>query len=101
MALFFTVCLVILLANFLVAMVVVLRRGQPGGWLLVLLLSSTTGAAMAALSGVIFAGDTSRFSDVSLIFTGLAAVSALAALVVARRRRPAAVAPGERRSDVG
>ncbi len=78
----------LLLLNFLTAMVVVLRRtrprAQPGGWLLVLLLSSTTGAALAAVLVLLQPAGDSRTDEVALIFVGLAAVSAVVAVVAHR-----------------
>lgn len=86
----------VLLVNFLVALIVVLRRDRSGGWLLVLLLSSTTGAALSALFGLLVAEDASRVADLALIFTALAAVSAVVAVVAGRRRAgPAALGSGD------
>ena len=85
---FLLLVFLLLLVNFLIAMVVVLRRtrprAQPGGWLLVLLLSSTTGAALAAVLVLLQPAGDSRTGEVSLIFVGLAAVSAVIAVTAHR-----------------
>lgn len=83
-----------LLVNFLIALIVVLRRDRSGGWLLVLLLSGTTGAALAAVFGLLVVEDVSRIADVALIFTALAAVSAVVAVVAGRRRSDSVAVQG-------
>lgn len=75
-----------LVLNFLAAVVLVLRRARRGSWLLVLLLSSTTGAALAVMAGLLLLERDARSVDVALVFTGLASVSALVAVVVFLRR---------------
>lgn len=77
---------VVLIVNVCLAIVAIARRAQPGSWLLVLLLSGTTGAATIAVLGLVASGDSSRFVDVGLIFTALAAISAVVAATAQRRR---------------
>lgn len=85
---FLLIVFLLLLANFLIAMVVVLRRAGPqahtGGWLLVLLLSSTTGTALVAILVPLQPVAGSRTGEVSFIFVGLAAVSAVVAVLAHR-----------------
>ncbi|MDO5512300.1 hypothetical protein [Corynebacterium sp.] len=82
---FLNVAFIVLLLNFAVAMVAILRRARRGSWLLVLLLSGTTGAALAAIVAASDVG-ASRYGDLPLTFTGLAAISALVAVAAYRTR---------------
>lgn len=84
-----------LAVNFLAAVVFVLHRARRGSWLLLLLLSSTTGAALAVMGALLFVEPDESSIDVALVFTALASVSALVAVVVFARRA------GAQRSEVG
>lgn len=78
--------LILLLLNVAVAIIVVSRRMVSGSWLLILLLVGTTGAGAVAVLSLVTPGDSSRFVDVGLIFTALAAVSAVAGVSAHKRR---------------
>lgn len=77
---------IVLIVNVVLAIIVIARRAQPGSWLLVLLLSGTTGAGAIAAVSLLVPGDVSRFVDVGLIFTALAAISSVVAATAQRRR---------------
>lgn len=82
----------VLLVNVVTALVVVSVRGRPGTWLLVLLLTGTTGAALVSLLALTMRGeatvDHSRFVDIALVLTALAAVSTAVGNAAQRRSRP-------------
>lgn len=78
--------LILLVFNVAVAIIVVSRRMVAGSWLLILLLVGTTGAGSVAVLSLLVSGDSSRFVDIGLIFTALAAVSAVAGVSAHKRR---------------
>lgn len=67
------VCILLLL-NLVIAMTVMGYRTRGNSWLLAVLLTGTTGAAVAAMIAVVFADQSVRFVDLSLVLMGLAAL---------------------------
>lgn len=78
--------LILLLVNVTVAVVLISRRAVRGSWLLILLLIGTTGAGSVAVLSLLAPGESARFADAGLVFTALAAVSAVVGAAAQRRR---------------
>ncbi|WP_022871111.1 hypothetical protein [Yaniella halotolerans] len=76
---------ILLLFNLVMALIVVGRRTNGNGWLLGLLLTGTTGAALAAVMAALFAEELSRFTDLSLVLMGLAALPVVMRVMLIRR----------------